>query len=241
MVSLPMVDPPSPSSPPSLAGSLPSPRRAELAAALESLGALVIVRTPSADGVVELCHALAEGGCRAIELTLSVPEVPRLISEIRAALPSVLLGAGTITHVSQMSELVGAGASFLISPVRFPGFIECAHELDVLAIPGCFTPSELFAAHAEGADFVKLFPAGGLGPRYLKEILAPLPVLRILPTGGINAENAAEWLAAGARAVGVGTALASPEWVRERRWDLIQTRARDLMAAVSAQRKRSAS
>ena len=164
-----------------------------------------------------------EGGVDVVEVPLGVPGALSAISSLVARFPSALVGAGTVMTAANARAAVDAGARFLLSPVLRPDVIEAAHAAGVAAVPGAFTPTEIDACMRAGADLVKLFPTDRLAPADLRVLLAALPDAKLLPTGGISSANAAEWLAAGAVAVGVGGALTrAPE------------RAPELLAALAA-------
>lgn len=157
-----------------------------------------------------------EGGVDVVEVPLGVPGALPAISSLVARFPSALVGAGTVMTAADARAALDAGARFLLSPVLRTDVVEAAHAAGAAAVPGAFTPTEIDACMCAGADLVKLFPADRLAPADLRVLLAALPGARLLPTGGISPANAAEWLAAGAVAVGVGSALTrEPERVPE--------------------------
>jgi len=166
--------------------------------------------------------AVIEGGVDVVEVPLSMPGALAAISSLSTSFPSALVGAGTVMSAADARAALDAGARFLLSPVLRPEVVAAAHAAGAVAVPGAFTPTEIDACMRAGADLVKLFPADRLTPADLRVLLAALPNARLLPTGGISAANAAEWLDAGAVAVGVGGALTrEPE------------RAGELLAALS--------
>jgi 2-dehydro-3-deoxyphosphogluconate aldolase/(4S)-4-hydroxy-2-oxoglutarate aldolase len=180
---------------------------------LEAVGGhrlVVIVRTPDPTASAGIARAAVDGGARVVEITADTPRAAGVIAELRAELPDdVVLGAGTVTRLEQADELIAAGAGFVVSPYLSAAVIRRAGELGVPAIPGAMTPAEIAACLEAGASMVKLFPAGTLGPGFLRAVRQVLPGLRALPTGGVDADNAGEWLDAGAFAIGVGGALTS--------------------------------
>lgn len=166
--------------------------------------------------------ALIEGGVDVVEVPLGVPGALAAISSLSTSFPSALVGAGTVMSAADASAALDAGARFLLSPVLRPEVLAAAHAGNAAAVPGAFTPTEIDACMRADADLVKLFPADRLTPADLRVLLAALPDARLLPTGGISAANAVDWLAAGAVAVGVGGALTrEPE------------RAGELLAAIA--------
>lgn len=150
---------------------------------------------------------LIERGVDVVEVPLGVPDALAAISSLSISFPSALVGAGTVMTAADAAAALDAGARFLLSPVLRPDVVDAAHARDAAAVPGAFTPTEIDACMRAGADLVKLFPADRLAPADLRVLLAALPDARLVPTGGITAANAAEWLDAGAAAVGVGGAL----------------------------------
>jgi len=137
-------------------------------------------------------------------------------------------------------RVIDAGAKFVVSPVFRPAVIEACHQRDVPACPGCFSPTEILAAWELGADIVKVFPATSLGPGYIKDLRGPFPAIKVMPTGGVSRENAADWIRAGAVAIGVGSALVDAKAVAARQFDAITANARAFTAAVRGARCASA-
>lgn len=175
--------------------------------------------------------AAVRGGFRVLEVTLSTPGAIEIIADL-ARDPGLLIGAGTVLTVEQARAAAQAGARFLVSPVLDVSVVAEATRLGCVMIPGCATPTELWNAHRAGAALQKLFPAPAGGPTWLRSVLAPMPFLRIIPTNGVEVDNAAEWLAAGAFAVGCVRSLFPPDLLAARAWDAIERRARALLAAV---------
>lgn len=173
---------------------------------------VMIVRNPSTDAALRVIEAAVDGGVVVVEVTFSVPDAAGLIERL-ANDDRVLVGAGTVTTADQARAAVDAGARFMVSPGLDVSLVEFGVEQNVPMIPGTFTPTEALTAISAGATAIKLFPAGTLGVGHLASLLAPMPDLRVMPSGGISATNAAAWLAAGAFAVGIGGQLspASPD------------------------------
>jgi 2-dehydro-3-deoxyphosphogluconate aldolase/(4S)-4-hydroxy-2-oxoglutarate aldolase len=207
--------------------------RAETVAAIEATGVVAVVRLKDASVGGEVARALAAGGVRVVEITMTVPNAVRLIEELSAALPAdVIVGAGTVVDADTAREVILAGARFVVSPVFRPDVIAMSRRHDVPVMPGCFTPTEILDAWDAGADIVKVFPATALGPGFFKDVRGPLPHVRLMPTGGVTRENAGVWIRAGAVAIGVGTALVDPKAVAERRFEAITDSARHFVDAV---------
>ncbi len=193
--------------------------------------AIGILRTNDQAAGRQALAAAVRGGFRVLEVTLSTPGAIEIIGEL-ARDPSLLIGAGTVLTADQARGAVRAGARFLVSPVLDVDVIQEASRLGCLVMPGCATPTELWQAHRAGAALQKLFPAPASGPAWLRAVLAPMPFLRVIPTNGVEAENAAEWLDAGAFAVGCVRSLFPPEEVAAHAWSAIEARARAMLAAV---------
>jgi 2-dehydro-3-deoxyphosphogluconate aldolase/(4S)-4-hydroxy-2-oxoglutarate aldolase len=211
--------------------------RASIVAAIESTGVVAVVRLDDTDAFPEMAAALVEGGVRAIEVTMTVPRAVALIESLAASAPrDVIVGAGTVLDAETARQVILAGARFVVGPVLRPAVIELGHRYDVAVIPGCFTATEILTAWEAGADIVKVFPATALGPGYFKDIRGPLPQVRLMPTGGVTRENAGAWIAAGAVAIGVGTALVDAKAVSTGRFDLLTANARQFIEAVRVAR-----
>jgi len=211
--------------------------RADVVAVIERLGVVAVIRLKDAGALRGTIDALAAGGIKALEVTMTVPGAVDLIAEIAPQLSDdFLVGAGTVLDAPTARRVIDAGAKFVVSPVCSPQVIEECHRLDIAVMPGCFSPTEIFAAWSAGADVVKVFPATALGPTYFKDVRAPLPQLKLMPTGGVSIENAGDWIRAGAVAVGIGSALLDARAIAERRFDVITTGAQRLVANVAAAR-----
>ena len=214
--------------------------RAETTARIERDGIVAVVRLESAAALSRLVEALAAGGVRAIEVTMTVPGAIDSIRRLTSSVPDdMLLGAGTVLDPDTARRAIDAGARFVVAPVFRPAVIAACHAADVPAMPGCYTPTEILDAWDAGADIVKVFPANGLGPSFLKDVRAPLPQVKLMPTGGVSIDNAGEWLRAGAVAVGVGSALVDPRLVAAGDFAAITERAERIVANLRAARQRS--
>src|SRR5262245_5160354 len=165
--------------------------------AIEAMRVVAVIRLKDPGALRAVVDALAEGGVRALEVTMTVPNAVEMIRAIAPTLPEgFLIGAGTVTDAAPAPAVIAAGARFAVSPVFRPDMIRACHEHDVAAMPGCFTPTEILAAHDCGADVVKVFPATALGPQFIKDVRAPLPQVKLMPTGGVTLQNAGEWIRA---------------------------------------------
>ncbi len=180
-------------------------------------GIVPVVRAPSADLAVQAIDAIRAGGIDVIELTMTVPGAVPLIRALTSRFGDALLvGAGTVLDAETARACLMSGAAFVVSPIFDVAVVECCKALGVPVIPGALTPTEIVrAAHAAG-DVVKVFPCGALGgPSYLRSLLAPLPNLKLIPTGGVSLQNAAEFLRVGAFAIGVGADLVDIAKIRD--------------------------
>jgi 2-dehydro-3-deoxyphosphogluconate aldolase/(4S)-4-hydroxy-2-oxoglutarate aldolase len=176
-----------------------------VSAAVARSGVVAILRAKTADGFAAVADVLVAAGVTAIEVTLTSRGAIDALAGLRRQLPeSVAIGAGTVLTADDAKASVDAGAAFLVSPVLDMTLVAAS---TVPFYPGAFTPTEIYNATQAGAPVVKVFPAGGLGPGYLRDIRGPLPGARIMPTGGIKIEDVADWLTAGAVAVGLGSPL----------------------------------
>ena len=211
--------------------------RAAVVRTIEELGIVAVIRMRDAAKLRHVIDALAEGGVRAIEVTMTVPNAVALIEQLAPALPSnILLGAGTVTDGDTARAVIDAGARFVVGPVFVREVMDTCRERHVAVAPGCFSPTEIFEAHRLGADIVKVFPATSLGPQYLKDLRAPMPQLKLMPTGGVTLDNAGDWIRAGAVAVGAGSALLDSAAIESNRLDVITANARRIVASVGAAR-----
>jgi 2-dehydro-3-deoxyphosphogluconate aldolase / (4S)-4-hydroxy-2-oxoglutarate aldolase len=204
----------------------------EVLEALRTDRALAVVRAEQIPDAAQLCRALAEGGIRTVELTFTTPDV---LDHLAAAtdVPGVLLGVGTVLTADQARAAIDAGARFLVTPGLRPAVAEVAVAAGVPVMLGAFTPTEVAVAVDLGSAAVKIFPAGRLGPKYLSDLRGPYPQVELLPSGGISADNAAAFLAAGATAVCAGTSVVPPAAVMRGDWTEITERARTFAAALT--------
>ncbi len=207
--------------------------RSDIVARIERERVVAVIRLDDPNKLRAVMDALAAGGVRVFEVTMTVPGAIRLIEKLAPGLgDGLVLGAGTVTDAGTARLAIEAGAAFVVSPVFRRDIIEVCHNSGVAAMPGCFTPTEILDAWDAGADVVKVFPSTSLGPAFIKDVRAPLPQLKLMPTGGVTIENAADWLRAGAVAVGIGSALVDSAAVKAGEFATITEKARRLMANV---------
>ena len=187
---------------------------------------VAIVRLDDLSTAQHITGALVGGGIRAIEFTLTNPDAVITIAAMRKTVDeAVAIGAGSVITVDQVRAVADAGAQFVVSPVSKQDVIAACLERNLPAMPGAFTPTEIQQAWEWGASVVKVFPANHLGKRYIKDVKAPLPHLRLMPTGGINVDNLCEFLNLGAFAVGVGSSLINNDAVADRDWNRLRKNA----------------
>ena len=200
-------------------------------------GVVAILRLDDLSMAVPLTEALIAGGISAIEITLTNPRAPEAIAAIQAQVAAIAegracIGAGSIITPEQARQVIDAGAQYLVTPNTDRSVIETSIARGIPIVPGAFTPSEIQAAHAMGASAVKVFPARSLGPSYIRDVLAPLPHLKLVPTGGISLDNIAAYLKAGAFAVGIGSNLFELSALKRQDWAAITAQSRLYADAV---------
>ncbi len=200
-------------------------------------GALGIIRIKTAEDLIRIAQALHDGGLSCLEITMNTPGALRAIEEAQEKLPEVLMGAGTVLDAATARQAILAGAQFLVTPTVKLDVLEMAHRYGVPAIIGAMTPTEILTAWEAGAAMVKVFPASVLGPKYIQEVHGPLPQVPLVPTGGITAENAGDFIKAGAALVCVGSWLVDKKAVAEGRYEVLTQRARALMEVVGRARE----
>ena len=205
---------------------------------IEEVGIVPVVRAATVDEATRAVQAICAGGIPVVEITMTVPNAVSVIREVaKQHGDKVLIGAGTVITAEQAESCLRAGAEFLVSPGLSAPVLSVARAAGKLAIPGALTPTELMNAHDHGARLVKIFPCGNVGgPKYLRSLKAPFPKAELIPTGGVNAANAAEFIAAGAFALGVGADLVDAAALREGNLEKISLAAQELVQAVNSAR-----
>jgi 2-dehydro-3-deoxyphosphogluconate aldolase/(4S)-4-hydroxy-2-oxoglutarate aldolase len=197
------------------------------------IGIMPVIRAANPDEALRAVEAICAGGISIVEITMTVPDAPRVLREVARANSGFLVGAGTVLNAEQAEICIDAGARFLISPGLAPEVIRTAAKHGVLAIPGAFTPSEVMAALELGVEVIKIFPCGsGGGPSHIKALRGPFPDCRFIPTGGVSLKNAEEYFSAGAFALGIGAELADLAALRKNEPHRITEAAKSLTAIV---------
>lgn len=207
--------------------------RAEVVSQLEAGRLIAVLRVQDFSSLLPLSQALVAGGISILEVTLTVPNALEAIHQLSEAIPAALVGAGTVLTEPQARAVMEAGASFVVSPALRLEVGRAVCAAGSVMMMGAYSPSEALVASESGADYVKIFPADTLGPAYLKALLAPFPQMKLVPTGGVDESNAAEFLRAGARLLGIGSALTPEHLVKAKNWGEITERAKRLRAVVS--------
>jgi len=207
--------------------------KSEIIARLADPGIIAVVRAQKSEHVIPLSEALLAGGVIAIEITMTTPNAIAAIRDARQKLGErALIGVGTILDADTCRSALQAGAEFVVTPVLRPEFVPIVHAAERPIMLGAYTPTEAQTAHEAGADFIKIFPADTLGPGYIKGIRAPLPHLRIVPTGGVDVHNVADFLKAGCAALGVGSSLVSAKILQDANWPELTRKAAEFVAAA---------
>ncbi|HEV8430637.1 MAG TPA: bifunctional 4-hydroxy-2-oxoglutarate aldolase/2-dehydro-3-deoxy-phosphogluconate aldolase [Pyrinomonadaceae bacterium] len=208
--------------------------KSEVIQQIRDTGVIPVVRATTADEAMRAIDAIREGGISVLEITMTVPGAIKVIEEVSNRYGNdALVGAGTVLDPEIAEACISSGAQFVVSPALNLETITCCRRLDVAVMPGALTPTEVVQAWNAGADFVKVFPAGAVGgASYLKALKAPLPQIELVPTGGVSLKTAADFIRAGASALGVGADLVDLKAIREGQSALITERAKQFLAVV---------
>lgn len=211
----------------------------EIMQRIREIGIVPVVRAESADEARRAVEAIMEGGISVLEVTMTVPGAVHVIEQLAQRYGhQALIGAGTVLDAETARTCMLAGAQFIVSPALNEETIACCRRYSVPVMPGALTPTEVVRAWTLGADAVKVFPAGALGgASYLKALKAPLPQIELIPTGGVSLKTAADFIKAGAMALGVGADLIDPKALREGQEQLITERARQFLEIVREARR----
>lgn len=200
---------------------------------IRETGIVAIVRGTGIDSLLKVAESLKEGGVRVIEVTLNTPGAIEMIGElVKKYGNEMLIGAGTVLDPETARLVILAGAKFVLGPTLNLEVSKLCKRYNTVYVPGVFTPTEIMTAWEAGAHVVKIFPAGSVGPRYIKELRGPLPQVEMMPVGGVTLDNAAEFIKAGAVALGIGGELVDRNAVDAGRFDLLTEKARQFIAVV---------
>jgi 2-dehydro-3-deoxyphosphogluconate aldolase/(4S)-4-hydroxy-2-oxoglutarate aldolase len=215
--------------------------KAETLGEIRRIGLIAVLRAPSEELALGMVEALVAGGVTGIEITYTTPNAPNVVRALDRIYGSrILLGMGTLVGPAQVEEARDAGARFIVTPHTNARLAEVMVASGLATMIGALTPSEVEAAHALGADVVKIFPASLGGPPYLRSLRGPFPDIPMMPSGGVNVENIGDWLAAGAVAVSAGSELCPVDWARQGRFESITQRALEFVVALDVARARTA-
>ena len=223
-------------------------KKQEVRALIEKIGIVPVIRTASPQEARFAAEAVWQGGIPIVEITMTIPQALEVISELVKAMPQLLVGAGTVVNQDLALQCFDAGAQFLVTPGFSQKTVAAAHNLDMLIMAGALTPTEVMTAWDAGVDFVKIFPCSNMGgPSYIKALKGPLPNVPLVPTGGVNLETAADYIRAGAAALGVGGELVLKHAFQERKPELISNLAmryaqlvKEARTAMAAKSERTA-
>lgn len=196
--------------------------------------AVAVIRMEDPTNLIEVAEAIYSGGVKAIEITMTVPNAIETIKVAdRYIGEKILIGVGSVLNPEMAQKAIDAGAKYVVSPIFKKEIIARGHENDIPVMSGAFSPTEIQSAFEAGSDIVKVFPADVLGMSFIKSIKAPMPHLKIMPTGGVSLTNAGDWLKAGACAVGIGTSLLNKKAIAEKNYDLLTENAKLVMRSIN--------
>lgn len=204
---------------------------------MERSGVVAILRNPPGD-IIQIAKALVKGGVKVLEITADTPGVMEKIQMLRQQVEDATIGVGTVLDAETARLGILAGAEFIVCPTLSAATIAMGTRYDKLVLPGTFTPTEMLQAFELGAPGVKVFPAESVGPEFIKHVKGPLPQIAMIPTGGIDLNNAGAFIAAGATAVGLGSSLVKKYDAENGNYDVISERARQAVDVVRSARKR---
>jgi 2-dehydro-3-deoxyphosphogluconate aldolase / (4S)-4-hydroxy-2-oxoglutarate aldolase len=212
-------------------------QKSEIIARMLEPGVVAVIRADSSEQLLDVAKALAAGGVTAMEVTMTTPNAIDVIRQVTRELGSqILMGVGTVLDTETCRLALLNGAEFVVTPVLKPDVIALCNRYSKPIVSGAYTPTEALTAHEAGADFIKIFPADGLGPNYIKALKAPLPQLQIIPTGGVDVHTAGDFIKAGCAAVAAGGSLVSKDVLKTGDWAKLTETARAFVAAVAAAR-----
>lgn len=211
--------------------------KGEVLEKIKELGLVAVIRGPSPELTVKMVKALVAGGVFGIEITYSTPNAEDVVRTLSKNFGSrIVLGMGTLTKPEQVLSAIAAGACFLVSPVCEGNLVKGLVASGLLTMAGALTPTEVLQAYNLGVDVVKIFPGSLGGPAYIKALKGPFPYIPMMPTGGVNAGNVAEWFSTGVVAVGAGSELCPPQLAKDGKFDEITKRASEFVQVVKSAR-----
>jgi 2-dehydro-3-deoxyphosphogluconate aldolase/(4S)-4-hydroxy-2-oxoglutarate aldolase len=202
-------------------------------------GVVAIIRADSSEQLIDASRALIAGGISGIEVTMTTPNALKVIAEVTKAFgKNALVGVGSVLDAKTAESALDAGAQYVVTPVLKPEVIAYCRSVDKPIFSGSYTPTEAQTSYELGADFVKIFPADGLGPKYISAIRGPLPHLKIVPTGGVDVNTAGDFIKAGCVAVAAGSSLVSKDILKNKDWAKLTDLASQFIAAVAKARRK---
>ena len=208
-------------------------KKEEIIKSLLEAKAVAVVRLSDSSKMIRVAEAIYKGGVSAIEITTSVPNAIEVIKNASKEIGSYMnVGVGTVLNAETAQQAIDAGARYVVSPFYKKEILETAHRNGIPVMPGAFTPTEIQTAYEAGADVIKIFPADVVGMAFFKGVLAPMPYLKLMPTGGVTLANAGDWIKSGACAVGVGTALLDKKAIAEENYSILTDNAKVLMESI---------
>jgi 2-dehydro-3-deoxyphosphogluconate aldolase/(4S)-4-hydroxy-2-oxoglutarate aldolase len=194
-------------------------------------GVFAVIRMSDSKKLFKVVEAIAQGGVKNIEITTTVTNAINVIKELKTSFSKdILVGAGTVLNVDTTKAVLDVGGQFVVCPILNLEVISYCKQNNLLIMPGCFSPTEIFSAYLAGADIIKVFPATALGPKYFKDILAPFPYLKLMPTGGVSIQNVGDWINAGATTVAIGSDLLDKQAIDTEQYNILTEKAKLLMS-----------
>ncbi len=197
--------------------------------------AIAVIRAKEPEKLKKIIEAVSAGGITVVEITMTVPNAIQLIEKMSNEVDDkIIIGVGSVLNKQTAIDAINAGAKYVVSPILKMEIIETAHQNNVPVMPGCFTPTEIQTAFEYGADIVKVFPADVVGMEFFKAILAPMPHLKLMPTGGVTLTNSGDWIRAGACAVGLGSALLDKKAIETENYQKLTENAAAIMKSINS-------
>lgn len=204
---------------------------------IEEFGIVAIIRTKKPEQVEFVCEALLKGGISALELTMTIPNATEKLKSVVSRFgKDAVIGMGSVLDARMAEEAIAAGAQFIVSPITFEEIAETAKRFSVICMLGAYSPTEAQKAYRAGSDYIKIFPADTLGLGYIKALLAPMPHLKLIPTGGVNLGNVKDFIKAGVPAVGVGSSLITKIALDTSDWESLTKLAANYIDAIKEAR-----
>ena len=211
--------------------------RLQVLNAILSKGVVAVIRMSDSEKLLKVVEAIYAGGVSAIEITMTTPNALMVIEALVKQFGDIIqVGVGSVLGVETVHRAINAGAEFVVSPVYIAEIVAMTHRFEKVAIPGAFTPTEILTAYEAGAEIVKVFPADILGMDFIKAVKAPIPQLKLMPTGGVNLDNAGDWIKVGACAVGIGSALLDNKAISENNFIKLTENAQRICRSINQAR-----